>query len=73
MKVLDIAFTTIRASVASVAEEIKKTTADTRIIFGPGFVPPPHPLAATATLVNPQTLADIQQAWGSEGLEHATE
>lgn len=69
---LTFRFSTIRASVASVATEINRTTRERRILFGPGF----HsgtPRAATAVLVDQQTLDDIQE-WGEEGSQqHATE
>ncbi len=40
MKVLDVNFCTIRAAVAVVAGELKKTTDEKRIVFGPGFTTP---------------------------------
>lgn len=69
---LTFRFHTIRATIASMAAEINKTTRDRRIVFGPGFPAGPH-LEATTVLVNQQTLADINAAWNEEGSEHATE
>jgi hypothetical protein len=68
---LTFRFHTIRATVASVAAEISKTTRERRIVFGPGF-PSRVPLEATTVFVNPQTLQGIQ-AWGEEESENATE
>lgn len=68
---LTFRFHTIRATIASVAAEISKTTRERRIVFGPGF-PSRVPVEATAVLANPRTLQDIQ-AWGDEESENATE
>ena len=60
MTTISFKFTTIRARVHAVAVQLNGVINARRIPFGPGF----HP-EATAVLVNPQTLADIQ-AWGDE-------
>lgn len=58
---ITIPFTTIRAKVAAVAKDLNGVIAERRVPFGPGFRP-----EATSVLVNPQTMQDIQQAWGED-------